>query len=172
MKKIPLVLSIVLVVAILGAEFYYLQHIKKPTTSGANACPAIAKLCSDGSSVAPQGSDCAMAACPQEDQIQITQPFPNTGVTSPLTIQGKAKGNWFFEAVFPVKLYGANNQLLAQGQAQAQGNWMTTDLVPFTVTLNFTVLTSQTGTLVFHNDNPSGEPQNDHELDMPILLQP
>src|ERR1700733_11618722 len=36
--------------------------------------------------------------------IEVDQPFPNTKVASPLTISGKARGSWYFEATAPVEL--------------------------------------------------------------------
>ncbi|HNX11214.1 MAG TPA: DUF5668 domain-containing protein, partial [bacterium] len=39
-----------------------------------------------------------------EDSIKIANPEPNQKVSSPIKISGQAKGNWFFEGSFPVKL--------------------------------------------------------------------
>lgn len=44
---------------------------------------------------------------------------------------------------------------------------MTTDFVPFQATLTFETA-SQNGTLVLEKDNPSGEPQNDASLSVPV----
>jgi len=102
-----------------------------------------------------------------DDLISVDVPLPDSSVMSPLVISGKARGSWYFEASFPVKVLDADNKVLAQAPAQAQGDWMTTEYVPFTVTLDFTPTTA-TGTLVLHNDNPSGLPDKDKELDIPI----
>jgi len=91
--------------------------------------------------------------------IQVTSPQPNDHVTSPLSITGQAKG-WYFEASFPVKLLDQYGNVLAQGPAQATGNWMTTSFVPFTASLTYAATATGTGTLVFEKDNPSGEPAN------------
>lgn len=102
--------------------------------------------------------------------ITISEPDPNTPVSSPLTVTGEARGTWYFEASFPVKLLDANNNIIAQGPAQAQGDWMTTDFVPFSITLTFPPQTPQQGTLVLSKDNPSGEPQNDASISIPVQL--
>ncbi len=91
-------------------------------------------------------------------------------VASPLVVTGEARGNWYFEASFPVRLYDSANNLLTTGIAQAQSDWMTTNFVPFTVTLNFTAPTSGTGTLVLQKDNPSGLPANDAQLVIPVAF--
>src|SRR3989338_525403 len=85
--------------------------------------------------------------------IRVTSPQPNAVVKSPLTVKGEARGNWYFEASFPVKLLDANGNQLAIIPAQAQGEWMTTNFVPFQGTLTFSTPTTATGTLVFEKDN-------------------
>ena len=106
----------------------------------------------------------------QNNNITVTNPLPNTQVTSPLTITGQAVGPWYFEASFPIKLYDANNTLLGQTTGQAQGNWQTTSFVPFTATLTFTIPTTSTGTLVLEKDNPSGEAQNADSITIPVTF--
>ncbi len=104
----------------------------------------------------------------KENLIKITLPTPNSTVKTPLLVTGQARGTWYFEASFPVKIYDANGNLLGATVAQAQSDWMTTNFVPFKATLNFTTPTTSTGTLVLEKDNPSGLPQNDDSLVVPI----
>ena len=92
-------------------------------------------------------------------------------IVSPLNITGRARGNWYFEASFPIKLLNADGKEIAMTTAQAQSDWMTTDYVPFKATLKFTVDKEQGGTLVFMNDNPSGLPENDKKFELPISLK-
>lgn len=89
-------------------------------------------------------------------------------IASPVKIEGKAKGNWFFEASFPVQIVDANWKVLGQGIAQAKADWMTTSLVPFDVNITFTKPVTKNGWLVFKKDNPSGLPKNDAEYNFPI----
>jgi hypothetical protein len=103
-----------------------------------------------------------------KDLIQVNNLPANQKVSSPLVITGQARGTWFFEASFPVKLVDANNKTLATGVAQAQGEWMTENYVPFSVTLNFTKPTTATGFLILERDNPSGLPQNADEFRIPV----
>ncbi|HEY4501746.1 MAG TPA: Gmad2 immunoglobulin-like domain-containing protein [Candidatus Paceibacterota bacterium] len=91
-------------------------------------------------------------------------------VASPITITGTAKG-WYFEASFPVEVRNASGTILAQGPAQAQSDWMVDAFVPFTITLSFSAQpASSTGTVVFHKDNPSGLPENDESLTIPVVF--
>jgi len=67
--------------------------------------------------------------------IKVFSPLPNSLVKSPLEITGEAKGLWYFEGSFPVKLVDSKGTVLAQGQAQAQDEWMTENFAPFTASL-------------------------------------
>ncbi|MFH0905160.1 MAG: Gmad2 immunoglobulin-like domain-containing protein [bacterium] len=104
------------------------------------------------------------------DEIAIEQPAANTLIGTPLAIVGKARGSWFFEGVFPVKLVDADGKTIAQGFVQSQGNWMTDDWVDFMGTLQFPTNNIQTakGKLIFMNDNPSGLPANAKNFEWPI----
>lgn len=105
--------------------------------------------------------------------IQLNNPRPNQVIQSPLTIKGEARGYWFFEASFPVILTNWDGLIIAQGIATANENWMTEDFVPFEATLNFIVdenVYSNKGTLILKKDNPSGLPENDDALEIPILF--
>ena len=86
---------------------------------------------------------------------------------SPLVVTGEARGFWFFEASFPVKLVDEQGNLIVQGIAQAQDEWMTENFVPFKVTLEFSTFATS-GFLVLEKDNPSGLPENADEIRAPI----
>lgn len=100
--------------------------------------------------------------------ITVTSPQAYQTITSPLNISGQAKGTWYFEASFPIKLLDGNGNQIAQTIATAQSDWMTTNFVPFTAVLNFTTPSTATGTLIFEKDNPSGLPANADQISIPI----
>lgn len=102
------------------------------------------------------------------DLIRLESPRPNQVVSSPMLIKGQARGNWYFEASFPAKLLDANGNQLAIMPIQAKGEWMTTDFVPFEATMIFPTPTTSTGTLVLEKDNPSGLPEHDDRLIVPV----
>lgn len=105
------------------------------------------------------------------DMIRIASVKAGDTITSPLVITGEARGMWFFEASFPITLEDANGNLLVTAVAQAGSDWMTEDFVPFTATLTFNRGTSTQGFLVFKKDNPSGLPEHDAELRLPVVLE-
>lgn len=104
------------------------------------------------------------------DLITVDQPKSGQTVQSPLTITGQARGNWYFEASFPIKLVDQNGDMIAQGHAEAQSEWMTTDFVPFVATLDFDKVGDQNATLILSNDNPSGLPENDKQIKIPLYI--
>jgi hypothetical protein len=106
----------------------------------------------------------------KQNLIRIDNPRPGTKVESPLKVSGQARGYWFFEASFPVSLVDANGDEIGVGIAQAKGDWMTEQFVPFTATLKFTKPTTKYGTLVLKKDNPSGMPENDDQLRVPVTF--
>jgi hypothetical protein len=106
-----------------------------------------------------------------EDKIKVTKPLPNEIVSSPIEIEGEARGSWFFEASFPIQLLDENGEIVGQGIAQAQSDWMTTDFVPFKAEIGFPPNLSGKGILVFKKDNPSGLPENYEEIRVQVIFQ-
>ena len=148
MKKVLSIIIIILIIAGLGVVW---QMTKKETP------------------IEDRGNELEKA-----NLIRIDSPRPNQVIRSPLTITGQARGNWFFEASFPVVLTNWDGLIIAQGIATAQGEWMTTEFVPFEAVLTFSVdknTYSNRGSLILQKDNPSGLPEHDDALEIPVLLE-
>lgn len=92
-------------------------------------------------------------------------------IQSPVKLSGKALGSWYFEASFPVNVLDANNKVLGTGVTSALGEWMTTNYVPFQVEVKFDKPTTENGFLEFKKDNPSGLPENDASLRVPVKFK-
>lgn len=107
----------------------------------------------------------------KSDLIRVTAPLSGALITSPLMIRGEARGTWYFEASFPVRLLDGDGKEVAIIPAQAKGEWMTEEFVPFEVELAFTAPSTDEGTLVFQKDNPSGLPEHDDEFRMPVKFR-
>jgi len=105
-----------------------------------------------------------------EFDIVVSEPDPGEHITSPLHIFGDARGTWFFEADAPVVLMDDDGNIIAEGFVTAQGDWMTTDFVPFEGELEFDVPddAGDSGTLILKNDNPSENRENDKSVEIPI----
>ncbi len=107
----------------------------------------------------------------KDDLIKVKDFELNQIVDSPLVIKGEARGFWYFEGSFPVKIFDENNNLLGVAPTQAQGDWMTESFVPFEVSLAFSTSTTKKGTLVLEKDNPSGLPENADEFRIPVVFR-
>lgn len=106
------------------------------------------------------------------DLIFLDTPRPNQTVKSPLMIKGQARGFWFFEGDFPVVLTDWDGLIIGEGIATAQGEWMTEEFVPFTAVVEFEVPKyKNNGALILQKDNPSGLPENDDALEIPVLFE-
>ncbi len=101
--------------------------------------------------------------------VQLDNWVNNKKVTSPLTITGQVPGNWSFEASFPVSLTTSDGHTVVQAPASLQGDWMTTNMVPFTVTLTFDApVSGTTGSLVLQKSNPSDLAANADSIEVPV----
>lgn len=106
-----------------------------------------------------------------EGLIFLDSPEPNDVITSPLTITGRARGQWYFEASFPVTIKNNAGSIIGRGQAEAVGDWMTEELVPFQGTITFTKPPSATtGSIVLEKSNPSGLTENAETLEIPVIF--
>lgn len=104
--------------------------------------------------------------------IRLTFPIPNQKISSPLKIEGEARGVWFFEGDFPVVLTDWDGVIIAEGIAKAEASWMTEDFVKFTAELHFEKPEfGETGSLILRKDNPSGLPEYDDGLEIPVVFE-
>jgi len=126
---------IIIVIAMLLIAFGLVMVLRGSEESA--GCIEDAKLCSDGSYVSRIAPECDFALCPKENLIQVETPRVNKALTSPLFVEGRARGYWFFEADFPIKLLDGNGELLAVAIAKAQSDWMTENFVLFSAEIEF-----------------------------------
>lgn len=108
---------------------------------------------------------------PLSARVVVTSPKANSTVGNTFVVSGAAPGPWYFEASFPIKIVDKENNFIGQGIAQAQGEWMTTDQVTFTATITLNGTYSGPATVVLLRDNPSGMPENDDSVSVPVVIQ-
>jgi hypothetical protein len=109
-----------------------------------------------------------------DNLIKVNNLKPEQSIQSPLTIEGEAKGTWFFEGEFPIVLTDWDGRIIAQTNAQAQGEWMTEDFVEFEATLDFTkpdTEISNRGNLILQKSNPSGLPEKDNAFELTVYFE-
>ncbi len=109
---------------------------------------------------------------PETFSVDITT---NTNVSGGQIISGSVPGFWFFEGSFPVSLVDNNDNVFATVIATSTENWMTSDIIPFTITLPATFSYTGPGKIVFTRDDPSdGEsniPVSETTATIPVIFQ-
>ena len=123
---------------------------------------------------APQPSPSATPLA--DDMVVLYEPLPESIISSPLKVRGKARGTWFFEASFPVTLTDWDGRIIAQVPAQATEDWMTSEFVEFEATLTFVTPAGpgadqpNRGFLILQKDNPSGLPEHDDSREIMVYF--
>lgn len=103
--------------------------------------------------------------------VILEEPLAESKIMSPLLVEGRARGSWFNEASFPVYLTNWDGLVIAEGIAQAKGDWMTEGFVDFSVTLEFTgPQLYDRASLILKKDNPSGLPENDDAFEVALTF--
>ncbi len=108
---------------------------------------------------------------PLSARVITTTPKPNTTVGATFAVKGEAPGNWFFEASFPIQVRDKDSNVIARTFASALGEWMTTEQVGFSSTIIIEGGYKGPATLILLKDNPSGLPEHDDAVEIPITIQ-
>lgn len=189
MNKLTVIIGICIVAIVIAAiaMLVPLQEVNAPTQNGepvGNEPTSFLECVAQGNPAAesyprqctsPAGSHFVEDignALEKVDLVQAISPQPNDTISSPLLVEGEARGNWYFEASFPIDIQDSNGTVIGQGYAQAQGEWMTTEFVPFeSVPITFTAQPAGSmGKIILRKDNPSGLPENDDHLEIPVTF--
>lgn len=101
----------------------------------------------------------------------MESPRPYEEVSSPIVVEGRARGNWFFEASFPVKVIDQSGNILGVMPVMTAEEWMTTDFVSFRAEVPFASTSAKEGFVIFEKDNPSGLPEYADELRVPVVFR-
>jgi hypothetical protein len=102
----------------------------------------------------------------------VTSPEAGDELSGIVIVTGEAPGYWFFEAVFPMFIEDPSGNIVAWGYATATEDWMTENPVKFTGTVKVEEGYSGEAVLVLKKDNPSGLPENDDRVDIPVKIVP
>lgn len=113
--------------------------------------------------------ECILEDADTYSRPRIHSPKPEELVSSPLYIEGEARGTWFFEANMPIALLDSDNNVIAESYAEAKEDWMTEEFIPFSASLDYSTL-SDTAYLVIKKSNPSELHQYDDQIKIPLKL--
>ncbi|MDZ7799100.1 MAG: Gmad2 immunoglobulin-like domain-containing protein [Patescibacteria group bacterium] len=105
------------------------------------------------------------------NEIVVENIEDNQVITSPLTIEGQAKGTWFSEGEMPFRLVSQGGLVLREGSIFADGNWMTDNFVDFKVEIEFEAENIEKGYIYITQSNPRGLEKELEELCLPVLFK-
>lgn len=111
------------------------------------------------------------APAPLHERVKVSAPAEGATVGNTFEVIGEAPGNWYFEASFPIQVRDQAGNVLARTHGTAQGEWMTTEQVPFKAAVTLENFYAGPATLILMRDNPSGLPENDDSLEVPVIIQ-
>ncbi len=104
------------------------------------------------------------------DQIRVRIANVNEGVLSPLEIKGEARGDWFVNGAFQVRLIDILGKEIATTTAKVEGDFGPDDFVPFTAVSIFASSAPERAVLVFEKGNPTGGAPEGERLILPVRL--
>lgn len=115
----------------------------------------------------PEGAD--------ESTASVSNLSANQRISSPFTLRGMAEG-WFFEGSFTVKVFDTiGGTQIGTGFAMVPpgaGSWMDPGSLPFEAQVYFVSNELSEGVLVLEKANPSGLPEHDESITIPVRFIP
>ncbi len=161
-----LVVVVVILLIVIGVLSWFLFASPGPST------PAPVVISGTTTPSVPSLPTQPTTPAPLHERISVTSPKANATVGDDFDVKGSAPGPWFFEATFPIKVRDANDNTIGVSHANAIGDWMTDQNVAFQATVHIDDAKYHgPATLILLKDNPSGLPQNDDSLEVPIVIQ-
>lgn len=142
--------------------------IYPPNNSGSSSSSSYSSTSNSSSSSTTSNVACAKL---ENSDLSLDTPCMNATISgNTISVSGLISGSYTFEAQFTIKLLDKTGTVAVTQPVTVTGDWQSGGKVPFTTTLTHT-LTSQNATLVFQNDNPSGLPENQKQIFVPIIIQ-
>jgi hypothetical protein len=167
-KHYKWIVGVIIVLAIAGGSFFVGRYWHNKNT---NLTDTSDQTANTTPTPTLNTSSSAHFTSPKGVDIQVFSPLANQTVSSPITIMARVPSSWLFEAALPIQLYDASGNLITSQVATftLDGDWMAATNVTFNTTLTYTSTNGAiTGKLIIKKDNPSGLPQNDDSVEIPI----
>ena len=102
------------------------------------------------------------------DAIQVSNPKSSSLVVSPILVEGIARGYWFPEGDFLIKIQNAKDEELGAGIAYAMKGGTEEEFIPFEAMVSFSESFVKEGVIILKKSNPSGLLELDDELRVPV----
>ncbi|MDB5187767.1 MAG: hypothetical protein JWO50_287 [Candidatus Kaiserbacteria bacterium] len=159
---------IAILIIVLAAAGYWFATQGSMMTSNTATTTATTTTTADTNTTGTPGNTTATPAL--SSKVHVVLPQPNQSVDPIFSVSGEAPGPWFFEGSFPVQIRDKSNNILQQATAKALGTWTTEGQVKFAVSITVTQFHGP-ATVILLRDNPSGMPENDDSVSIPITIK-
>lgn len=171
------VVILIIVAAAVGARFFsgenawvcedgkWLKHGNPTAPMPDGGCEGIS---GDPVGMKPHYSSDIQQKYATEEKIKVISLKSGDAIESPVEIEGEARGIWYFEGSFPIIIEDEKGNLLGQGNAYAQGEWMTEDFVPFRGVATYNLGDNEKGFVVLRKNNPSDLEEYDESIKIPV----
>jgi hypothetical protein len=160
-KVLGFIIFILVIVIAVMAWLLFVQPVHAPTTS--ELPPPVQDQ--------QTASTTTQAPAPLHTKVVVDSPKASASVGKTFDVTGQAPGNWYFEATFPIQVRDPADNVIGRNHADALGDWQTTEQVQFKSTINIDGNYTGPATLILMKDNPSGLPENDDSLEIPIVIK-
>jgi hypothetical protein len=181
MKKTLWILFAILILSLIFAvlsSLYRAQIVIAP--------PVMNNSLQDTNSPTPTLGIEPLPAFSKNKDAQIDRPTATEEIMNGYVVRGKATGAWLFEGNTELRLETTKGALISSQLAKVVegADWMTSDLVPWTATIEFSTTSKALATLtaeqkkqgidariVFVKSNASGDPERDETLVQTVRLK-
>lgn len=107
-----------------------------------------------------------------EEYLVVTEPKVHSVVSSPFKIEGKAKGNWYYNDQLLVKLIDENQKVIMVKTVKALDKTKDTSaFVPFVAAIDFQKPETAKGTLIIEKTNPANQEGPTNQLIIPVKFK-
>lgn len=105
----------------------------------------------------------------ENDFVKVSKPEYNETIASPYTVKGEAKGSWFYDNAFPIKLFDEKGNLVAETMAKTkEKDFKDTDFVSFEATLEFWIPKTELGTILLEKGRSLGSLESVQSLSISV----
>lgn len=165
MKNVILILSIFILSVLLIGTAYILKN--------EDLCCKF-KLCKQLTTVCEGENDKDMGEVLSQkgEKLQLENIKDGDSVDVGYEIKGLVSGEWFFEGLFPVRIFNQYGEIIDTISATAIGDWTTDELVPFSVVLDTEIEEEIIVVLRFEKSNPSDLEENSDYAQITVTIKP
>ncbi len=165
MKNVILILSIFILSILLVGTAYILKN--EDLCCKIKLCKQLTTVC-DGKN----DKDTGEVLSEKGEKLQLENIKDGDTVDLGFEIKGSVSGEWFFEGIFPVRIFNQYGEIIDTISATAIGDWTTDKLVPFSAVLDTEIEEESIVVLRFEKSNPSDLEENSDYAQITITVKP